>query len=71
MTNKEYPQPIGAKCSATQVVVPVNGISLVGDLCIPGEAKGVVIFAQGSGSSRLSPRNTFVANALNQRNIAT
>ncbi len=71
MADHEYPYPIGAKCVPTAVTIPVNGISLLGDICIPPEAKGVVVFAHGSGSSRFSPRNVFVANALNHRSIAT
>jgi pimeloyl-ACP methyl ester carboxylesterase len=44
---------------------------LPGDLAVPGTAVGLVVFAHGSGSSRLSPRNTAVADALNRENLAT
>lgn len=44
---------------------------LMANVQIPAAAKGLVIFAHGSGSSRLSPRNNFVASVLNQRGIAT
>ena len=44
---------------------------LEGILVVPAGASGLVIFAHGSGSSRLSPRNSFVANALNDRGLAT
>lgn len=44
---------------------------IVGDLRIPGLAKALVVFAHGSGSSRFSPRNVAVADALNARGIAT
>jgi pimeloyl-ACP methyl ester carboxylesterase len=44
---------------------------LTGNLQVPEDAKGLVIFAHGSGSSRLSPRNNFVADVLNKHNIAT
>jgi len=44
---------------------------LEGILVVPADASGLVIFAHGSGSSRLSPRNSFVANALNDRGLAT
>jgi putative phosphoribosyl transferase len=44
---------------------------LMGDLHAPAEAKGLIIFAHGSGSSRLSPRNKYVATILNNRNMAT
>lgn len=44
---------------------------LEGDLCIPREATGLVIFAHGSGSSRFSSRNRRVATALNRAGLAT
>jgi putative phosphoribosyl transferase len=47
------------------------GIHLTGDLVLPGGAHGVVAFAHGSGSSRLSPRNRAVAGALNEAGIGT
>ena len=50
------------------VVLPLG---LPGTLCVPGNPRGLVAFAHGSGSSRFSPRNTAVANALNQRGFAT
>lgn len=53
------------------VEITFDGILLQGILAIPDKAKGLVIFAHGSGSSRLSPRNQFVASYLNGRGIAT
>lgn len=53
------------------VRIPINKVQLTGDLAIPPKAKGLVIFAHGSGSSRLSPRNTFVAQRLQNENLAT
>jgi len=53
------------------VKIPINSVSLLGDLVIPERAKKIVIFAHGSGSSRLSPRNVYVADILNQAGIAT
>jgi putative phosphoribosyl transferase len=47
------------------------GVRLAGDLRQPEHAAGLVIFAHGSGSSRLSPRNRQVAEALNQAGFAT
>jgi putative phosphoribosyl transferase len=47
------------------------GIRLTGDLVLPARAHGVVAFAHGSGSSRLSPRNRAVAAALNEARIGT
>jgi putative phosphoribosyl transferase len=47
------------------------GVRLQGDLRIPDGARGLVLFAHGSGSSRLSPRNRQVAEALNASSLAT
>lgn len=46
------------------VHIPVDGTTLEGALAIPQKATGVVLFAHGSGSSRFSPRNNFVAGEL-------
>ncbi len=46
-------------------------ISLEGELVVPPGAAGLVLFAHGSGSSRRSPRNTFVAERLRRRGLAT
>ena len=51
--------------------VRIGSHRLEGTLTIPPDAKGVVIFAHGSGSSRRSPRNTHVALAFNTRGLAT
>jgi pimeloyl-ACP methyl ester carboxylesterase len=51
--------------------VHIPPIGLAGILQKPKNAYALVVFAHGSGSSRLSPRNTFVAHALNDRGIAT
>jgi putative phosphoribosyl transferase len=53
------------------VRVPVGGQWLDGDLDVPPHPQGVVLFAHGSGSSRRSPRNQFVARVLQQRGFAT
>ncbi len=57
--------------SKKEVRVPIGDHQLPGTLTVPESAKGLVIFVHGSGSSRLSPRNVFVANVLNQQGIAT
>lgn len=44
---------------------------LDGNLSLPGEARGLVLFAHGSGSGRQSPRNRYVARQLNQAGLAT
>lgn len=51
--------------------VSVKNVLLEGMLVIPEGAKGLVIFAHGSGSSRLSPRNNFVAQYLQKAGLAT
>lgn len=51
--------------------VTLDKISLPGIMNIPKGARGIVLFAHGSGSSRLSPRNNFVAKAINQAGIGT
>jgi putative phosphoribosyl transferase len=55
----------------TSVKIPVGRVFLEGELKIPFHAKGMVVFAHGSGSSRHSPRNQFVARILNQGGLAT
>jgi len=47
--------------SGRAVQIPAGSLSLEGDLTVPDNAAGVVLFAHGSGSSRRSPRNQFVA----------
>ncbi len=56
---------------AREYAVEIGSHHLEGMLTIPKDAKGIVIFAHGSGSSRLSPRNTRVARNLNDRGLAT
>lgn len=51
--------------------VAAGSVTLDGDLVIPPAAHGVVLFAHGSGSSRFSPRNRFVADELNSARLAT
>ncbi len=53
------------------VTIPAGSATLVGNLAIPEPMRGLVLFAHGSGSSRLSPRNRFVAEVLQQREIGT
>jgi putative phosphoribosyl transferase len=54
-----------------QILIPSDSVSLEGELTIPPDAKGIVLFAHGSGSSRLSPRNTFVAEGLHKIGVGT
>jgi putative phosphoribosyl transferase len=54
-----------------EVVINAKGVQLSGILTIPERPEGVVAFAHGSGSGRYSPRNQFVAAALQQHHLAT
>jgi putative phosphoribosyl transferase len=54
-----------------EVLIPSDSVHLEGELIIPENALGIVLFAHGSGSSRLSPRNQFVAEALQNTQIGT
>lgn len=56
---------------ALRFTIKAERATLDGTLVLPPEAQGVVIFAQGSGSSRLSPRNRVVARRLNEAGFAT
>jgi pimeloyl-ACP methyl ester carboxylesterase len=51
--------------------IPAGDVSLDAELRIPDGALGVVVFAHGAGSSRLSPRNRYVAEALRQNGLGT
>jgi putative phosphoribosyl transferase len=53
------------------VTIAAEQVELPGDLTLPMDPAGVVVFAHGSGSSRLSPRNIEVADALNTARLAT
>lgn len=54
-----------------EITIPVNGVELQGILSIPENAQGIVIFSHGHGSSRLSPRNTYVAGILQKAGVGT
>lgn len=54
-----------------EVLIPADGARLEGTLALPDGATGLVAFAHGSGSSRFSPRNVFVAKALHRARVAT
>jgi pimeloyl-ACP methyl ester carboxylesterase len=51
--------------------IPVGSHTILGDMTFPLDARGCVIFAHGSGSSRQSPRNRQVARTLNRAGLAT
>ena len=60
-----------AELDPAEIVVDASGVRLPGSLVIPDQARGLVVFAHGSGSSRRSPRNQFVAGALNRAGLGT
>ncbi len=55
----------------TAIEIATGDVIIRGDLHIPANLQGAVLFAHGSGSSRMSPRNRFVARALEQAGMAT
>ncbi|MEU4211018.1 alpha/beta family hydrolase [Streptomyces sp. NPDC026206] len=63
----------GGEAHAGSLRLPVDEgrVALAGDLAMPAGAPGLVVFAHGSGSSRLSPRNRAVAEALNEAGLGT
>lgn len=54
-----------------EVRITGDHVALEGVLAVPGGAPGIVLFAHGSGSSRLSPRNTYVARVLREGGVGT
>jgi predicted phosphoribosyltransferase/alpha-beta hydrolase superfamily lysophospholipase len=65
------PAPAAAAAPPQEVTFEVDDVTLTGDLAVPAGARGLVIFAHGSGSSRLSVRNRAVARTLNRAGFAT
>ena len=60
-----------ATAKAHDVQIRSGAVVLHGDLIIPAGAQGVVLFAHGSGSSRHSPRNQFVARTIRDAGVGT
>jgi putative phosphoribosyl transferase len=60
-----------AIAQAKDVQIRSGAVQLSGDLSIPAGAQGVVLFAHGSGSSRHSPRNQFVARTIREAGVGT
>ena len=63
--------PHGETAAGGNLELAVDGVVLAGDLRLPAEPKALVIFAHGSGSSRLSPRNRVVAARLGESGLGT
>jgi dienelactone hydrolase len=51
--------------------IPVGNVEVEGNMFLPEDASGLVVFAHGSGSSRFSPRNQYVAKEINKANLGT
>jgi putative phosphoribosyl transferase len=64
-------QPAGPSIRDEEVTVPTEAARLAGHVTLPGHARGLVLFAHGSGSGRHSPRNRYVADVLNQAGLGT
>jgi putative phosphoribosyl transferase len=54
-----------------EVLIDLEGVTLEGSLALPADAQGLVLFAHGTGSSRHSPRNRYVAQILQSQRIGT
>ncbi len=54
-----------------EISIATNLVKLTGELVLPSQARGIVLFAHGSGSSRFSPRNRHTAQLLQQAGLAT
>jgi len=65
------PSATSTRRAARPVQVAIGPHGLAGDLAVPEHARGFVMFAHGSGSSRFSPRNRYVADVLHQNDLAT
>jgi putative phosphoribosyl transferase len=57
--------------TSREVTIPVVGARLGATVAVPAKARGLVIFAHGSGSGRHSPRNRYVADVLHEHRLAT
>jgi len=53
------------------IQIKINSVIIEGELTIPENPTGLVLFAHGSGSSRFSPRNNYVAQIMQKENLAT
>ncbi len=57
--------------AAKEITIPFHDVKLAGELNLPSGTSGLVLFAHGSGSSRFSPRNQFVARTLERHRVGT
>ena len=61
----------GKSKNNSEIRIPINSITLEGNLIIPEGTKGIVVFAHGSGSSRYSSRNQYVVRELQKEGLGT
>lgn len=70
-----HPRPRDRAVDVTKIdediTIAFDGLRLPGRLCVPARARGIVLFAHGSGSGRLSPRNVAVAKVLQSAGLGT
>jgi len=67
----KFMKPSGSRVEQMALKVPIGAIELSADVALPPRARGLVVFAHGSGSSRRSPRNRHVADVLNEGAVGT
>lgn len=63
--------PVIARIDRREVEIPAGSVTITATLSVPANAVGIVVFAHGSGSGRLSPRNGAVARVLDEAGLAT
>ena len=66
-----YHSHLMEKLIHTSVSIPVENAILEGELFVPVQSKGIIVFSHGNGSNRLSPRNQKVARNLQELNFGT
>src|SRR3979409_2706754 len=71
MTRQQFVLDADSNRQQIAVQIPIGDARIEGDLVIPERARGAVLFAHGSGSSRFSPRNRYVADVLHRVGLAT
>jgi dienelactone hydrolase len=71
MTRQQFVLDADSHRQQIAVQIPIGDARIEGDLVIPERARGAILFAHGSGSSRYSPRNRYVAQVLQEAGLAT
>jgi dienelactone hydrolase len=71
MMEEVMEKPVKQSVGERPIQIPAGAVTLYGDLARPDGCQGIVLFAHGSGSSRHSPRNRYVAGVLREAGLAT